>query len=893
MTVAATTSQNLPRVGMMATVRNRRGIISSVQEYSAGVEGTLHLVTVDYTDTDGVPDEQLLWEREPHATIVPPHALPNVLNDSPMSGREYDALLRATRWNAITPFLAPDGSDQLAATPISAPFYGAVQVEDFQLVPLLKALRMPRVSLLLADDVGLGKTIEAGLILNELLIRRRIRRVLILCPAALRDQWRQEMQDKFSLGFDIVDRDETHNLKKRMGMDANPWRIFPRAIASYYYLRQPNVLEEFRAACNPDADGPTRARMPWDLIIVDEAHNLMPANFGEDSDLAKMLGMISPWFEHKLFLTATPHNGHTRCFTGLLEQLDSSRFQRTSELTDDVKSRIDQIVVRRLKGEINELDDERGRSRRFAERDLHGLEIAFGPEERALSSAFANLRRAIKQRLRSGSRGEQLAGEFAVEVLNKRLLSGPTTFADSWLRFLDGLSHEEAVQLSDVTAARRLSLQDLDDDLEIESRVDHAAHTTGAWLRAMADELESEIAAVTDAVRGLRIERDARARLTPPVADARYEALKSLIDESLRSGSKWRDDERLIIFTEYKTTLDYLTVRLRKDYDDPEKFRVRELYGGMSRAERETIKRAFNDATDPVRILVATDAASEGLNLQETARHLLHYDIPWNPSRLEQRNGRLDRHGQGRDVQVFHFDSRDDADIGFMSRVVRKVHSIREDLGSMGEVFESAFQQYFADQENAERAASNMEANADRTRASVERVQSNHEEDLLEEAAYIDDFRADLDLTPRNLAETLEVALAMTGELPRLRGPDDEGRYRLIHPVPSDWRDLIDDTLRHDVDDRARVGALPELAFDADAMVEQIGKRKVFRHSKDTVLMHLGHPIFRQALARFARARFPNAGSLSATRWIARSGEVPDGAEALVLLTVEELAINE
>ena len=132
-----------------------------------------------------------------------------------------------------------------SASLISSPFHGAVQVEDFQLVPLLKALAMPRVNLLIADDVGLGKTIEAGLILSELFLRRRIQRALVLTPASLRTQWRDEMWEKFALTFDLVDRDATFELRRRMGMDANPWRAFSRIIASYHYLRQDDVLEQF------------------------------------------------------------------------------------------------------------------------------------------------------------------------------------------------------------------------------------------------------------------------------------------------------------------------------------------------------------------------------------------------------------------------------------------------------------------------------------------------------------------------------------------------------------------------------------------------------------------------------------------------------------------------
>jgi hypothetical protein len=283
---------------MVATVRNRRGIVASVEPYGTPTEGRLHLVRVEYTDTDGSPDDVLLWERERNATLLEPTALPRVGEDPPMPPADFDALMRATRWTALTPFGRRDGS---VTQQIAAPVFGAVQVEDFQLVPVLHALRMPRVSLLLADDVGLGKTVEAGLILTELLLHRRVRRVLVLSPASLRQQWQQEMRDKFSLGFDVVDREETHALQKRLGLDANPWRTFPRIVASYHYLKQPDVLERFRAACRQPEGS---SLLPWDLLIVDEAHNLTPSNFGHDSDLCEMLRLISPWFEHKLFLTA-------------------------------------------------------------------------------------------------------------------------------------------------------------------------------------------------------------------------------------------------------------------------------------------------------------------------------------------------------------------------------------------------------------------------------------------------------------------------------------------------------------------------------------------------------------------------------------------------------------
>ena len=163
-----TPATQVPRTGMFATVRNRRGIISAVEPFD-GQGGRLHLVHLEYKDDQLPAEEQLLWEIEPRKVLLEPTALPDVGKTDPMPGEDFDALLRASRWTAATPFLDPGSSGPLERLPISSPFHGAVQVEDFQLVPLLKALRMPRVNLLIADDVGLGKTIEAGLILSELL----------------------------------------------------------------------------------------------------------------------------------------------------------------------------------------------------------------------------------------------------------------------------------------------------------------------------------------------------------------------------------------------------------------------------------------------------------------------------------------------------------------------------------------------------------------------------------------------------------------------------------------------------------------------------------------------------------------------------------------------------
>ena len=882
----------VPRVGMLAVLRNRRGLISSVDPYD-GPEGREYLVEIEYTDTEGVPEDTVLWNREHGAQLLEPNALPRVGSEPPMPAAEFDALVRATRWSALIPFLSPNDDTQRSELPIAAPFFGAVQVDDFQLVPLLKALQMPRVSLLLADDVGLGKTIEAGLILTELLSRRRIRRVLVLTPAALKGQWRQEMRDKFSLTFDIVDREETHALQKRIGFDANPWRTYPRIISSYHYLRQPDILEEFLATCRVADEGLT-ARLPWDLLIVDEAHNLTPAAYGDDSDLSKMLGAISPYFEHKLFLTATPHNGHTRSFSGLLELLDPVRFTQTSEFKDADKERIEQVVVRRLKSEINELDASLGRPRRFAERFLEPLPLFFGQRERRLSKAVEEFRAEVKKQVASSGRSEQLAGNFAIEVLAKRLLSCPSTFAESWYRFRAGVDQSEVADASEVNTARRAAEADIDDDLEREGRTHHAAYTVGAWMHPFIDVLAEQVTAIDQALADLGIKRVADGPPTVPEVeeDARLGRLFKLVREKLRTPDGWRDDERLIVFTEYKTTLDYLEKRLKTEFDD-DGSAILVLYGGMDEKVRDKIKEAFNDPDHTVRALVATDAASEGLNLQETARLLLHYEIPWNPARLDQRNGRLDRHGQARDVLIYHFTSDDDADMRFIAHVVAKVDEMREDLGSVGELFDAAFERRFQDLEDTDRVTESLDREMEATRGRAEIPREETTDTGEEEAERLGKLARQIDLSPQTLRDTLEIALGIDYGHPRLEGPDKNGRMRLTTPVPPRWEGLIDDTLR--LDSGRGLGALPKVVFDPSHFIEDKNGRPVFRPARDTKLLHLGHPLFRHALATFARARFPGGGAqeLSPSRWIVRHGEVPEGAEALILLSVEELAVNE
>ena len=938
---------SIPRVGMLARVRNRRGIVASVEPFDnphGDDAGRLHLVQVEYKDHYSPHSERLLWELEPGRKLLPPSQLPRVHDTSPMPAEDFDALVRAARWTALMPYLDPDGAGPLDRQPVSSPLHSGIRVEDYQLVPLLRALQMPRVNLLIADDVGLGKTVEAGLILKELLLRRRIRRVLVLAPAALRMQWREELDTKFALPFEVVDRDRTERLRRELGIDANPWRSFSRIVASYHYLRQPDIQEQFLAASQTQDGSP---RLAWDLLIVDECHNLMPSPFGDDSELCQMLRRIAPCFEHRLFLSATPHNGHTRSYTGLLEILDPVRVSQTDELTDRARARAGQLVVRRLKRELNR----DAAAPRFCERNPpEPVLLHRGRREAALSSAFDAFRQAVRRAIAAGRAGER-AGTFAIEILGKRLLSCPTAFADSWRRARDGYARAEeaarAVTDADVAAARRSVSRETSDDREAEQRSGAAAGVVGAWLRSVADSVASEMTAIDDALAALGFDPDGPPPAERnPKADARFEALADLIGKLLLrpgdDGAAFRDDERLVVFTEYKTTLDYLERRLRELYEPDAAAgpRILTLFGsggagGMDDDARNRVRQAFNDPDSGVRILIATDAASEGLNLHRSARYLLHYDCPWNPSRLEQRNGRLDRYGQARDVTVHHFLSDDDPDLKFLDIVISKADEIREDLGSVNELFDVAAHNRLIEGEDLARVEFELRhgltREIDRLRnegipgllgdAEMQRVRGGRKPDAApplgapasppasgaksrsdEPEPHADDpakrltaLAAEIDFDPATLRQTLETAMSITGGRPQLApsrtgdAPDNDF-YRLLHPDLAGWRETIDESLRLPRPGGV-LGPTRSLAFDADSLLRQVGGRGVFSPRPEVALLHLAHPVIERALRALTQRRLP--GPLEAARWTVRRGGVPRGYDALVLLSLEELAVNE
>ncbi|MBU0508057.1 DEAD/DEAH box helicase [bacterium] len=321
--------------------------------------------------------------------------------------------------------------------PLLGIWTSAVQVHPYQLVPVVRALQMPRVSLLLADGVGLGKTIQSGLILQELILRRKIRRVLILCPALLQRQWKREMSLKFNLEFDIIDSESTFEIRRRLGIDTNPWKAFPRIITSMDYLRMPDVLQQFVQASGIDtasasSNGHDAPAAPWDLLVVDECHNFAPQNSRRASQRHQMLREIRFLFEHRLFLSATPHNGKTVSFTGLLELLDPVRFQIHAQMSDHDRVNLEEVKVRRLKEDIKKYTLRPPFSDFL---DPKEIAVDLTSAEVELFTAMREYRKHGQAYLESsGNAQERWMGHFVFSVLTKRLLSGSFAFARTWWR---------------------------------------------------------------------------------------------------------------------------------------------------------------------------------------------------------------------------------------------------------------------------------------------------------------------------------------------------------------------------------------------------------------------------------------------------------------------------
>lgn len=504
------------------------------------------------------------------------------------------------RWQAACrTVLAEDScADSLLATADAS-----IELLPFQLEPSLALLRGHGTRVLIADDVGLGKTIQAMVAATELRARGLVTRALIVCPAGLRDQWADESNRRFALPFTIADQSSLRRAAAQLPYGANPWTMHPLSIVSVDYVKRPEVLS---AALS----------MPWDLVIVDEAHGSSGTSDRQDA-----VARLCTRAQYVVLLTATPHSGDPASFNTLCA-IGSHR--------DGL------LVFRRSKEEV-------GHAR---ERRIHLNRIRPTEYEHRMHAALATLTDAVQ---RERVTTESVAW-LVLSVLHKRALSGGHALAASVARRLAllGGSPPDA----DLGAQLGLPFSSEDDDA-----TDAAPMWSDPALRDVALEralLERLLDAARDAAR----------------ADSKLYFLRRLLG---------RLREPAIVFTEYRDTLLYLRDRLDGE--------AAMIHGGLSRVERQTALARFRG----LRLLLATDAAGEGLNLHAHCRTVVNFELPWNPMRLEQRIGRVDRIGQRRRVHVVHLVSASTGETRLLRRLLFRVRRAQRHIATANPLGNSAW----------------------------------------------------------------------------------------------------------------------------------------------------------------------------------------------------------
>ena len=823
------TADHVPQPGQQVTVRGHNWVVTDVRPSTivpAGIRpgdyDPTHLISLMCLDDDRWEHEiQVLWELEPGRRIFERYQLPTPDPHNLDDPEQLEAFLDAVRWGAVT------NADKEA---LQAPFRSGITIEDYQLEPLVRALRMPRVNLLIADDVGLGKTIEAGLVAQELILRHRVHSTLIICPAPLQLKWKAEMYDKFGLNFEIINSEFVKNLRATRGIRANAFTAYPRMITSLDWIKRERPMRMLRQILPSTPEYPRK----FDLLIIDEVHNVAPAAAGRyatDSQRTEAIRELAPHFEHRLYLSATPHNGYLESWTALLELLDPQRFARGVKPEDTVR---DQVVIRRLKSQfIPENENDPG-PHRFPRRKIHPLKVTYSGAER---QAHADLTTYAELRNPKGAK-QGPADAFVYKLLKKRLFSSPQAFHQTLLKHIDTAERGGTVDTAPPERTVLRTIGAVDDEFETEEEAEEAEQTAlqvaARASRPLTDEQRSVLNRLTNWAETAADRADTK-------TDVLIEWLKSIV---LTDG-EW-DDERVLIFTEYRDTQKYLIDCLTAAGLTSDEGRVRQLHGSQDEDEREAIKAAFQASPDldPVRIIIATDTASEGIDLQRNCHRLVHLEIPWNPNRLEQRNGRIDRHGQPHPTaDVFHFvgagyeDAEPgtlEADLEFLYRAARKVDQIRADLGSAGPVIADQVSEAMLGQRRTLEESKIDDRVATRHLTATE---MRLRDKVAEWAAAIDDTKEAMGLSSERVERAVNIALSLDNQPPlrpeQLERSDNTYSVWRVPGLDRGWARTKEHGLRHPVTQQE----LP-VTFDHDVAADH----------DDVALAHLRHPLVQKAL---------------------------------------------
>ena len=883
-----------PTPGCVVQCRSHHWLVEEVEpaEHPEG-DTVVRMACLD-DDANGQRLE-VFWQREVDAQVLGATTWDTVGQRGFDDPQVFGSYLNTLRWNGVT-----STDPGLFQSPLRA----GIDVKPYQLEPLRKALRMPRVSLFIADDVGLGKTIEAGLILRELLLRQKVHRVVVVAPPSVVLQWKGEMESRFGLGFAVMDRAYIAEMRRQRGWGINPWATHTRFI-----LSQALVRDEAYAGPLRDWLGEEGKQA---LLILDEAHNAAPASgskFAIDSKLTRSIRDLAGRFEHKLFLSATPHNGHSNSFSALLEILDPTRFCRGVAVR---KQDLEDVMVRRLKEDLRQIGVEL--PERLVVPEVIDDLPAETPELR-LAELLSRYRELRNQRLVSAGKRERAAENLVISNLQKRLLSSIAAF-DRTLRV-----HRNTLEKRAARAGRqrpvRLEALDL-----LQGSIDGDDERAGGDEEELLLEADAQHeAAVSSALEASEEEWTLLNAMQQIAEAARYEAdsrvlrLEQLIRQHLcprlgQPGAEWAG-ERLLIFTEYADTKDWLERRVRELIagSDQAEARIATFHGGISDERREAIKRSFNSPPelDPLRILIATDAAREGVNLQNHCKRLVHFDVPWNPGRMEQRNGRIDRTLQ-RAPQVYchYFVLPQRPEDTVLDTVVRKTDQIRQELGCLPPVVIRKLNDLLAKGINptvlartiAEIKGLDQEDDVRLTRALLEEElegSRDRKDDLQKQVAtlerYLERSRQWLHFSTSQFRAALNTSLQLTAERHGTGGlalrPQDPAEAasdpeRAIWLFPSASELPGGETAWGDVLDALRPPRQPGQKlwqWRQETQLQPVVFRDPQEVNADRVHLHLEHPLVTRLLNRFLMRGFQS----DALSRAAVLGSSDDTAKLIVL----------
>ena len=531
--------------------------------------------------------------------------------------------------------------------------FGNLNVEPraYQLVPLLMALKLDTVRLLVADDVGIGKTIEAGLIARELLDRGEIERLSVVCPPHLCEQWQRELAEKFSIDAEVVRTGTATRLERGLRPDESVFEVHPFTVVSLDYIKSDRRRSDFLRACP-------------EFVIVDEAHTCVQSNTNTRHQRYQLLNGLAESEPRRsmVFLTATPHSGDDTAFHNLLGLLEP-KFADLVEMPDgEARRRLREELalhfVQRRRGDIAEWKDDTGFPTRESREATYRLTGDWG----GLFDDVLGYARTMVRRAESGTRLEQRMSWWAALALLRCVSSSPAAASlalRTRLQAAEGASEPAQIDNLDRTAAETVMDETAEDSLTLTERVPAGTVEGTEDVDAL-----QQLVARADALRGLR--NDPK--------------LKSLIVEVR---GLVRDGFRPIVFCRYIATAHYVGEELNRAMTNAG-VHVVVVTGELTSDQREERIEALGDLDEHVLpVLVATDCLSEGVNLQNHFTAVVHYDLTWNPTRHEQREGRADRFGQASPIirALMLYGENNPVDGAVLRVILRKAEKIRKELG--------------------------------------------------------------------------------------------------------------------------------------------------------------------------------------------------------------------